>query len=139
MANVLYFPFEPQQFFLVSYLIKPTKLLKHCTIVAGIVTCDITQLKNNVSHCQLKACEDYFMCDTNAVKDLEQGSPKPLAIVCVIEFRESEQCTFQLPDSWAVLLNPMARNSKVSIRVACLPSVTSHIDNTTHSITLVNT
>ena len=90
MLSILDFPLKPWELFLVSHFVKSAKLLKDCTIVAGIVTCDITQLKNNVSHHQLSACEDYFMCDTNAVKDLEQSSTKPLAIVCIIEFRESE-------------------------------------------------
>jgi hypothetical protein len=49
MVSVLDFPFKPWELFLVSHLIKSAELLKHGTIVAGIVTCDITQLKNNVS------------------------------------------------------------------------------------------
>ena len=90
MLSILDFPLKPWKLFPVSHFIKSAEFLKHCTVVAGIVTCDITQLKNNVSRHQSSACENYFMCDTNAVKDLEQSSTKPLAIVCIIELRESK-------------------------------------------------
>jgi hypothetical protein len=88
--SILDFPFEPWKLFLVSHLVKSAKLLQHRTIVAGIVTCDITQLKNYVSHRHLKASKDYLMCNADAVKDLEQGSAKLLAIVRIIEFGESK-------------------------------------------------
>ena len=89
-VSILDFPFEPWKLFLVSHLVKSAELLQHRTIVAGIVTCYITQLKNYVSHRHLKASKEYLMRNANTVKDLEQGSTKPLAIVRIIEFGESK-------------------------------------------------
>ena len=41
LVSTLDFPFKPWELFLVSHLIKLTKLWKHCTIITGIVACDI--------------------------------------------------------------------------------------------------
>jgi|SRR5882762_2823984 len=95
MANILYFPFEPQEFFLVLYLIKPTKLLKHCTIITGIVACDMTQLGNNVSDRELQHENGHTLCVIpTRSRTLNKAPPRCFPLCALFSFVNPSNALF---------------------------------------------
>ena len=76
------------------------------------------------------------MYHTNTVKNFEESTTKTLSIVRVIKFCKTKQRALALSHSWTVLLNPMTSYRKVSVNIACLPPIASHVDCSTNGITL---
>jgi hypothetical protein len=70
----------------------------------------------------------YLVCNAHPIEDLEESLTKPLAAVRIIDTREAEQGTLELPLCRCSFLNPMPCDSKIAIGIACLPGVTRYID-----------
>jgi hypothetical protein len=76
------------------------------------------------------------VCNAHLIEDCEEGLTKPLSAVCIIDAREAEQSTLELPLCCCHLLNPMSWDGKVAIGIACLPGIAGYIDFAQDSSTL---
>ena len=78
----------------------------------------------------------YLVCDTNPIKNFEQGTAEALPVVRIVDFRETEEGTFALPLCRCLLFNPMACNSEVTISITCLPCIACNIYCSANSLAL---
>ena len=79
------------------------------------------------------------MCDTNPIQNFKQSTAKALPVVCIVDFGETEECTFALPLRRHLLFDPVACDSKVAVSITSLPSIASDIYCPADSITLRRT
>jgi hypothetical protein len=69
--------------------------------------------------------------------NLEERLAKPFAIVCVIESREANESTLELPFS-GYFFDPVRCDRKIAISIACLPSIAGQANFALHGRTLKN-
>ena len=100
------------------------------------VTCpSYPYMSTKDNNCDTKS--NYLMCDPNLVQYLEHSTTETLPVMSIIHLSKSEQCAFALPLGRTILLNPMASNSEIAIRITGLPSITCDVYSATDSITLI--
>lgn len=73
------------------------------------------------------------------IQNFKQSATEALPVVCIVDFGETEKCTFALPLGGRLLFDPMACDSKVAISIACLPSIASNVYRPANCITLYTT
>lgn len=81
--------------------------------------------------------KSYFVCNSKAIGNLEQGLSETYTIVCVVHLYKAKERTLQLPALWRVFY-PMTGDSKITVSITCLPSITSQVNITLDDIALRN-
>jgi len=76
------------------------------------------------------------VCDANLVQYFEQSTTKTLPIMGIVDLGEPKKGTFALPLHRIILLDPMARNGKITISVTGLPRITGNVYGSANGITL---
>jgi len=93
-----------------------------------------SKIKSDPNYVVVKQTD--LVCNPNTIKNFEQGTTESLAIMCIVDFGEPKERTFDLPLHGYLLLNPMSRYSEKPVNIASLPRITSGIDMTANSSTL---
>jgi hypothetical protein len=71
--------------------------------------------------------------DLKPVTDLVKDLSKTGAIVSTVHLCKTEQHMLQVPLAQSMFLNPVSCDSKIRVRIVCLPSVTGQADLPTDS------
>jgi hypothetical protein len=96
------------------------KLLQHGIIVLGIVTCDMTNLNQNM--CEARVSQGTLAAgkqDTHVVNnlklvaDLVKDLSKVASIMSTVHLNETKQCMLQVPLPGGIFLNPVPYDSKI--------------------------
>ena len=78
------------------------------------------------------------MLYSHPLDNLEESLAKPFTIVCIIESREANESTLKLPFSSYWLFDPVRRNCKITIGIACLPCIAGQANFALNGGTLTN-
>jgi hypothetical protein len=120
-----------------SYLLPVTVLKRIAT------SCIIVELLDALSHVMWPVCNPsmsarshtiswhriaYLVRDANPFDNFKQGLTQPLTIVSIVNLREAEKATFELPLCRCCFLNPVTSNCKIAVCVFRLPCITCQID-----------
>jgi hypothetical protein len=78
------------------------------------------------------------MLYSHLLDNLEESLAKAFAVVCIIESREANDSTLELPFSGYWLFDPVHRDCKIAIGIACLPCIAGQANFALNGGTLEN-
>jgi hypothetical protein len=67
--------------------------------------------------------QTHLVFKPHSFDDLEESLPKPHAVVCIVEPRETDYRTLEFPFCWGRLPCPVCRDSKIAIGITRLPCI----------------